>query len=277
MRVSINVTNYSWPAGITGPLSDVAAAADDAGIDTLWINDHLMQAEPGTSDDEPMLEAYTVLGFLASRTSSVRLGTMVSAATFRPAALLIKAVTTLDVLSGGRAWLGVGAGYHSGEAEAMGLPLPPTAERFDILEDTLALARQMWAGERGPFHGIRLTLGDPVGSPPPASPLRILIGGTGERRTLPLVARYGDACNLFDIPDGGATIRHKLAVLRECCAAAGRPYEAIEKTVSTRFQPGDDFARRCADFAKLGIDHVVCITAGPWTPAAVAELAKSLV
>src|SRR5689334_23249985 len=155
-RVSVSVTNFSWPgdvAAIRDSLGDVAAAADRGGLDTLWVNDHLLQAEPGTTVEEPMLEAYAVLGWLASRTERVRLGTMVTGVSFRPAALLVKAVTTVDVLSGGRAWLGIGAGYHTTEAEAMGLPMPPTAERFALLDDTLALARRMWAGERGPFKG----------------------------------------------------------------------------------------------------------------------------
>jgi alkanesulfonate monooxygenase SsuD/methylene tetrahydromethanopterin reductase-like flavin-dependent oxidoreductase (luciferase family) len=227
-----------------------------------------------------MLEAYTTLGYLAARTDRIRLGTMVTGVTFRPPALLIKAVTTLDVLSGGRAWLGVGAGYHSDEAQAMGLPLPPRRERFDVLADTLALARQMWAGERRPFAGATLKLGDPVGSPLPISRPGppILVGGMGESRTLPLVARYADACNLFDIPDGGQTIRHKLSVLASHCEAIGRRFEDIDKTISTRFDPAestDDFVARCRQLATLGIEHIVCITKGPWTPDSVRRLAAA--
>jgi alkanesulfonate monooxygenase SsuD/methylene tetrahydromethanopterin reductase-like flavin-dependent oxidoreductase (luciferase family) len=278
MRVSVNVTNYSWPTGIIAGLTEVATAADQGGIDTLWVNDHLLQAEPGTSSDEPMLEAYTVLGYLAARTGRVRLGTMVAGVTFRPPALLVKAVTTLDVLAAGRAWLGVGAGYHSAEAAAMGLPLPPRAERFDLLADTLGLARHMWSGGRGEFTGIRLRLADPVGSPLPASRPgpAILIGGAGERRTLPLVAEFGDACNLFDIPDGGKTVAHKLAVLADLCAARSRDFAEIDKTVSTRFDPAEPhgaFVERCHALGALGIDHVVCITTGPWTGATVDRLA----
>ena len=189
MRVSVNVTNYSWTStDLPEALDSVARAADDGGIDTLWVNDHLLQAEPGTTVDEPMLEAYAVLGYLASQTQRVRLGTMVTGVTFRPPALLIKAITSIDVLSRGRAWLGVGAGYHSAEADAMGLPLPDRRTRFEVLSDTLALARQMWAGERGAFQGAAVAMDDPVGSPLPTTKPHppILIGGMGEQRTLPL-------------------------------------------------------------------------------------------
>jgi alkanesulfonate monooxygenase SsuD/methylene tetrahydromethanopterin reductase-like flavin-dependent oxidoreductase (luciferase family) len=211
----------------------------------------------------------------------VRLGTMVTGVTFRPPALLVKAVTTLDVLSGGRAWLGLGAGYHSEEAEAMGLPLPPTAERFERLEETLAIAMRMWAGDEAPFAGRHYRLQRPAGSPPPLRRPHppVLIGGAGERRTLRLVAEYADACNLFDIPDGGATVRHKLEVLARHCQEVGRPYEAIEKTLSTRLHPGEparEFAARCAAAAALGIEHVVVLTPGPWTTEAVATLGEAI-
>lgn len=195
---------------------------------------------------------------------------MVTAVTYRPPALLIKMVTALDVLSGGRAWLGLGAGYQQDEAHAMGLPLPPTAERFEHLEDTLRLAHQMWAGDDAQFHGTHHHVERPLNNPNalqrPHPP--ILIGGAGERRTLRLVAQYADACNLFDIPDGGRTIAHKLAVLAGHCEDVGRPYGDVEKTISTRLQPDDTpqtLIRRCADLAALGIDHVIVITSGPWT------------
>jgi F420-dependent oxidoreductase-like protein len=281
MRLSVSITNYSWPdrpSRLAARLSEVVVAADHAGLDTVWVSDHLLQADPTTSaGDTEMLEAYTTLGFLAARTERVRLGTMVTGVTYRPPALLVKAVTTLDVLSGGRAWLGIGAGYHSSEAQAMGLPLPSVAERFGRLEETLRLAHRMWAGDDTEFQGTHYQLQRPVNSPNslrrPHPP--ILIGGMGERRTLPLVARYADACNLFDIPDGGTTIRHKLAVLADHCAAVGRPYEEIDKTVSMRLEPGepaDAFARRCTELADLGIDHAVVIMSAAFTADAVATL-----
>lgn len=282
MRISINVTNYSWsdgPRAIAERLDQVVRAADAAGVDTVWVADHLLQADPTAKPEEAMLEAYTTLGYLAARSERVRLGTMVSAVTYRAAALLIKAVTSLDVLSGGRAWLGVGAGYQEREAAAMGLELPAVGERFEHLEETLLLADRMWNGDASAFHGKRLHLDYPVASPPPLRRPPVLIGGAGERRTLRLVARYADACNLFDIPDGGATIRHKLAVLARHCAEQQRPYEDIEKTVSTRMEAGEDaeaLAERCESLAGLGIEHVVLITAGPWTTAALDAVAEAL-
>lgn len=210
MRISISVTNYSWPGDPRqlGPeLAWLVRTADGAGVDTVWVSDHLVQADPtAESGQTEMLEAYTTLGFIAAQTERVRLGTMVTAVTYRPPALLIKAVTTLDVLSSGRAWLGVGARYHDDEARAMGLPLPAVPERFARLEETLQIATRMWAGDDTPFEGKHYQQARPHGSPLPAQRPRpsILIGGTGTRRTLRLVAQYADACNLFDIPDGGA-------------------------------------------------------------------------
>lgn len=280
MKTSISITNYSWPGGagaFAANLERVVRAADGAGVDTVWVPDHLIQADPNAGDSTDMLEAYTTLGYLAARTSRVRLGTMVSAVTYRPAGVLIKAVTTLDVLSGGRAWLGIGAGYLEREAREMGVSLPPTAERFAHLEETLRLALRMWGGDESPFEGAHLRLERPHTSPRPlrAPHPPILIGGTGEKKTLRLVAQHGDACNVFDIPDGGATIRAKLDVLARHCEAVGRPYEEIEKTVSTRMAPGespDEFARRCVRFKELGIDHVTLVGAGPWTEDALAPV-----
>lgn len=265
MRISVSVTNYSWPDALTSNLVDVAHAADEGGLDTVWVPDHLIQADPNLPDDDEMLEAYTTLGFLAAHTSRIRLGTMVTAVTYRPPAMLIKAVTTADVLSGGRAWLGVGAGYHQSEAELLGVPLPPTAQRFARLEETLRLADRMWSQNK------------PLPASRPRPP--VLIGGMGEKHTLRLVARYADACNLFDIPDGGGTIRHKLDVLRSHCADVARPYEQIDKTVSTRWLPDESpraFAERCAALKELGIQHAVVITDGPWTPDTVATLAEAV-
>jgi F420-dependent oxidoreductase-like protein len=273
MKVSVSLTNYSWP-GLRDGLLDVVRAADESGIDTVWVPDHLIQADPNASGDDDMLEAYTTLGFLAASTERVRLGTMVTGVTFRPPALLVKAVTTVDVLSGGRAWLGIGAGYHGAEAEAMGLFLPPTAERFERLEETLQIATRMWAGDPAPYAGRHFTLARPVSQPPPVTRPHppILVGGTGEKRTLRLVARYADACNLFDVPDGGAAIRRQLDVLRRHCDDVGRPYEAIEKTVGTRYTPGEPPAKNLDALGALGIDHAVFVTGGPWMRDGIAAL-----
>jgi F420-dependent oxidoreductase-like protein len=268
MKLSVSVTNYSWPdAEIGARLESLAGFLDKTDVDTLWVADHLLQADPASRLDEPILEAYTVLGYLAAKTSRLRIGTMVTAATFRAPALLIKAVTSLDVLSGGRAWLGIGAGYNADEARAMGLFLPDTVERFERLAELLQLARQMWAGDETPFRGDYLKLDRPIGSPRPIASPRppVLIGGAGEKRTLRLVAEYGDACNLFDIPDGGRTIRRQLDVLARHCADVGRPAEEIERTVTTALQQEEtaaELVERCRALAELGVQHVVVITRG---------------
>jgi F420-dependent oxidoreductase-like protein len=265
MKLSVSVTNYSWPDSIGDRLAALARALDDTAVDTLWVPDHLLQADPASQLDEPMLEAYTSLGYLAAVTSRIRLGTMVTAATFRAPALLIKAVTTLDVLSKGRAWLGLGAGYNVDEARAMGLFMPETAERFARMAELLRLARQMWDGDETPFRGEYLELAHPVGRPRPVSRPPVLIGGTGQRRTLRLVAQYGDACNLFDVPDGGQAIRRQLAVLDRHCADVGRPPDEIERTVTTALRDGEcceTLVERCRQLSEFGVQHVVVIARG---------------
>lgn len=196
------------------------------------------------------------------------LGTMVTWASIRPPALVVKTVTTLDVLSGGRAWLGVGAGYQRDEAVITGLPFPDTAERFVLMEELLQLAAHMWDGDHRPFHGPRHRLEQPIGNPQPISRPRVLIGGMGEQRTLPLVARYGDVCNLFDIPDGGATLQHKLEVLARACDTVGRDPSDIEVTLSSRLgsdESAEAFTDRCGQLAKRGIQHIALVTSGPWS------------
>jgi F420-dependent oxidoreductase-like protein len=283
MKLSVSVTNFSWPQGpaaIRAHLGSLAESLDGTGVHALWVADHLLQADPTSRPEEPMLEAYTTLGFLAAKTSRLRLGTMVTAATFRDPAILIKAVTTLDVLSGGRAWLGIGAGYNADEARALGLFLPATAERFDRMTELLQLARRMWAGDESPFEGRYYRAERPIGSPRPLSSPRppVLIGGTGERRTLRLVAEYGDACNLYDIPNGQQMIRRQLEVLERHCADVGRPYREIERTVTAALEPGesvDQLVDRCLGLGELGLEHVVVITRGrAWTDKELDTLAE---
>jgi F420-dependent oxidoreductase-like protein len=281
VRVSISLTNYSWPGGrIATRMREVARAADDAGIDTVWVPDHLLQANPTVGPgDLDMLEAYTTLGFLAAATERVRLGTAVTAVTFREPALLVKAVGTVDALSGGRAWLGMGAGYLESEASAMGLPLPPVVERFERLEEAVQIAARIWDGDTTPFEGVHYRLGRPQGHPAPLRRPPLLIGGTGERRTLRLVAQYADACNVFDIPDGGVTVRRNLEVLARHCADVGRDYDEIEKTLGTRLfegESGEEFARRAEVAASWGIEHVVVVIAAPWTPERLLPLAEAI-
>jgi alkanesulfonate monooxygenase SsuD/methylene tetrahydromethanopterin reductase-like flavin-dependent oxidoreductase (luciferase family) len=273
VKISVNATSYAWsdsPQNLSATLAETANAVDERPFDTLWVPDHLLQADPNLSLEEPMLEAFTTLGYLAAVTSKVRLGTLVGWASIRPPAVVVKAVTTLDVLTHGRAWLGVGAGYHEAEAAMMGLPFPGTARRFEHLEDVLRLAQQMWEGDESMLRGQLHTFERPVCSPMPIARRgpSVLIGGMGEKRTLPLVARYGDACNLFDIPDEGVTLTRKLRVLARECEAIGRDFGDIEITVSTRLQAEDtaaSFAEKCRRLTGYGVDHAIVLTPGPWT------------
>ena len=182
-----------------------------------------------------MLEGYSTLAYVAGVTERIQLGTLVTGVTYRHPGLLVKTVTTLDVLSGGRAWLGIGAGWYEREHLGLGVPFPPVSERFERLEETVQIAQQMWSGVDGPYEGKHYQLAETLCQPMPLSTPhpRILIGGSGEQKTLRLVARYADACNLFAMPgeEGLSTLSHKLDVLRAHCEAEGRPFEAIEKTV----------------------------------------------
>lgn len=269
MRLSISLTNYSWR---DGPLVDVLARtaqmADQGGLDTLWVPDHLAQVDPTVPDDaEDMLEAYGVLTYLAGRTERVRLGTLVTNVALRPPALLANAVATLDTLSGGRAWLGIGAGYDTTETPDLGLPTLPLGLRFELLEETVKVVTQMMAGDEERFAGRHVQLGRPFLRPLPARRVPMLIGGTGERRTLRLVAEHADACNLFDLPDGGATVRRKLAVLTRHCESVGRPREEIEATLSTRLAANETIAElvgRCERVAGWGIEHLIFVSSTPW-------------
>jgi alkanesulfonate monooxygenase len=236
VKLALHVTDFDYqggPAAIGGTLARIAESAEQAGLDTLTVMDHLFQISMVGPHDDPMLEAYTTLGFVAAVTSRLRLGAMVTAAVYRPPGLLIKAVSTLDVLSAGRAFLGIGAAWNEQEAVGLDLPFPPTAERFERLEEVLRIAKQMWSSDDGPFEGHHYRLGSTLNSPPavqqPHPP--ILIGGTGERKTLRLVAQYADACNIFAGPEAG----HKLDVLREHCERLGRDYAEIEKTTMLGF------------------------------------------
>lgn len=244
MRLGFHINEMSWDGGERlGPtLGEVVDAAEAAGFDAIAFADHLWLSPWVGGPDGNHLEAYTTLGYVAARTTRVRLLALATAASYRPAGLLAKAVTTLDVLSGGRAMLGIGAGDYDEEAEGLGLPYPPSlGERFDLLEETIQACLAMWEGESGsgkPFEGQHVRLGRALNLP--QSPTRphppILVAGGGEHRTLPLVARYGDACNIPPSPE----IPRKLDLLRSLCEQEGRDYDAIEKTAPFRFDVGDD-------------------------------------
>jgi F420-dependent oxidoreductase-like protein len=279
MNVGLSVEQFSLVDGTLaiGPeFGRVAREADAAGLDSLWVMDHLFQIGYLGPPEDPMLEGYTALAFAAGQTSRITLGTMVTAAVYRHPGMLVKTVTALDVLSGGRAWLGIGAAWNEDETRSLGIPFPPLGERFERLEETLQIALQMWSGDERPYEGRHYQLARPLNSPNsiqrPHPP--ILIGGGGEQKTLRLVAQYADACNLFAFDP--AMLQHKLAVLRERCDEVGRPYDAIEKTAMAHValdREGRGRALRPRDaveslhaLAELGIDHAILGVQGLYEP-----------
>jgi F420-dependent oxidoreductase-like protein len=268
VELGLHIANFTWPEGpekLAENLTRVVTAAEDVGMGRVSVMDHLWQIGPLGPPEEPMLEAYTTLGYLAARTSRVELLAWVTAVSYRDPGMLAKLVSTLDVLSNGRAWLGIGAAWNGEEAAGLGLLFPPTAERFERLDETLRICLQMWSGDQGPFEGEHYTLGRTLNSP---QPLRrphppILIGGGGERKTLRLVAQYAQACNLFVFDD----LERKLDVLREHCVNVGRDYEEIEKTVMVGLDPGasgekvDELLEQLRGLAALGFTE-----AHGWVP-----------
>ncbi|MDP9072658.1 MAG: LLM class F420-dependent oxidoreductase [Actinomycetota bacterium] len=241
MRLGLHVSDFTWeggPRSLRRDLARVVEAADEAGFDRISVMDHVWQISMIGPPEHEMLEAYATLGFIACHTERAKLMTLVTGAVYRAPGLLAKMVTTLDVLSEGRAWLGIGAAWNQDEARGLGLSFPPIAERFERLEETLQICLQMWSDDDGPFRGkhyqLERTLNSPQALTKPHPP--ILIGGSGERKTLRLVARYAQACNLFPGPDIG----HKLDVLRQHCEAEASDYDAIEKTAVFNFDVGDN-------------------------------------
>ena len=264
MKLGLQIVRFDWPGSPTNigsKLGEIARTADEAGFASLWVMDHFFQIGMVGAAEQPMLESYTTLAYMAAMTRRIRLGTMVTGVIYRHPGLLVKTVTNLDVLSGGRANLGIGAAWYEREAKGLGVPFPPLAERFERLEECLQIAKQMWAGNRAPYKGKHFQLVDPLASPQPLSKPHppILIGGGGEKKTLRLVAQYADACNLFAYA-GPAEIARKLDVLKRHCEALGRPYEEIERTalgqISAETKPGDLIAT-CRSLAKAGIQHFI--------------------
>jgi F420-dependent oxidoreductase-like protein len=247
---------FTWPGGpaAIGPtLADAVDRAEAAGIHSLWPMDHFFQIPVVGRSDEPMLEGWTTLAWMAGRTRSLQLGTLVTGVHHRPPGLLAKVATTLDVLSGGRAWLGIGAGWNEEESRGLGLPFPPLAERFERLEESLEILHRMFDGDATAYQGRHYRLERPLNVPRPVRRPPILVGGGGERKTLRLVARYADACNLFERAD----LRRKFEVLRGHCEDVGRPFDAVVRTTTGRLGDDRDLGRvveRFASLAELGID-----------------------
>jgi F420-dependent oxidoreductase-like protein len=299
MKLGIGIANFDMRAEEIGAgVAAIAVAADQAGFDSLWVMDHFFQIRlSGLPPESPMLEAYGTLGFLGGLTRRIRLGALVTSVSYRHPGVLIKTVTSLDVLTGGRMYFGVGAGAPwnvplqgpgtAFEAEGLGIPFGSLAERFERLEEVLQIADQMWRGDDKPYEGTHYQLVRPLNSPNSIQRPRppILIGGSGERKTLRLVARYADACNLFDLPgtEFAGNIEHKLRVLREHCATAGRDYTEIEKTITSSLDLGGDRRAGAAallnhvrDLGALGIDHVLLSPASGWDQASLEAVAAIL-
>jgi len=265
VKLGLQIPYFTWPGGppALGPrLAEAARTADDVGFSSIWVMDHFFQLQGLGPAELDMLEAYTTLGFITAHTSRARIGTMVTGVTYRHPAILAKQVTTLDVLSGGRAWMGIGAAWFEREHLGLGVPFPPVSERFERLEEAIQIALQMWSEDNGPYQGKHFQLAETLNSPQPLTKPHppILIGGSGEKKTLKLVARYADACNLFGDPP---TVRHKLDVLRQHCEAEGRNYDDIEKTVLISFDLGSDgsasgqLVQRLGAFAEVGVQTVI--------------------
>jgi alkanesulfonate monooxygenase len=264
MDLGVHVSQFTWPGGpqqLAADLTNVAIEADSLGFTKLSVMDHVFQIGVLGPPEDEMLEAYTALGYLAARTERIKLLAWVTATVYRSPGLLAKAVTTLDVLSGGRAYLGIGAAWNEEECKGLGLDFPPLAERFERLEETLQICHQMWSDNDGPYNGkhyqLERTLNSPQALSKPHPP--ILIGGGGEKKTLRLVAQYADACNVFAYNPG--EVAHKLEILKEHCEDLGRDYDTIEKTVMGAVDPGpngenvDSMLETMRAMHELGVTH----------------------
>ncbi|HWD78418.1 MAG TPA: LLM class F420-dependent oxidoreductase [Kribbella sp.] len=262
LELGLHYWNFSRPADpsrIAGTLAETARIVDDAGFHRFTVMDHYFQMEHRGTADEPMLEGYTTLGYVAARTERVWLGLLVTGVMYRYPGLLAKIVTTLDVLSGGRAFLGIGASWYEREQRALGVPVVPMGERFERLEESLQICRQMWSDDNGPFEGRHYQLAETLCVPAPLSSPHppIMVGGGGEKKTLLLVARYADACNLFAVSP--EDVARKLDVLRAHCDAEGRDYDTITKTaVYTErvLEDPDAFFAAAEQYAALGITEL---------------------
>jgi F420-dependent oxidoreductase-like protein len=264
MRLGVHLVQFDFPGGnrAVGPtVAELGRAAEEAGLDNLSVMDHYFQIGAVGPPHRNMLEGYTTLGFLAGHTSTVDLQLLVTGVTYRHPGLLAKIVTTLDVLSGGRAVLGIGAAWNEQEHRGLGVPFPPVAERFERLEETLQIVRQMWSEDTGPYDGRHYRLEATLNQPMPVRTPPIMVGGGGERKTLRLVAQYADACNIFARPAGAPELQQKLDVLRRHCVDVGRDYDQIAKTIlwTASVDPADgatEFLGQMKAYADLGVSEV---------------------
>jgi F420-dependent oxidoreductase-like protein len=284
VKIGLQIPDFTTPDGpprLGADLATVARAADEGGFEYIAVMDHFFQIGSVGPPEHEMLEAYTTLGYLAACTSRAKLLTLVTGAIYRYPGILAKTATTLDVLSGGRAWLGIGAGWNEEESRGLGIPFPPVAERFERLEETLQICLQMWRGDESPYRGQHYSLERPLNSPNsltrPHPP--IMIGGSGEKKTLRFVAKYADACNLFPTPD----LARKLDVLRAHCDAEGRDYDEISKTVYFRFDVGQkgekaaEIVDQLGGLAELGFDAAMGGVADVWQVTPLEVLAAEVI
>jgi F420-dependent oxidoreductase-like protein len=257
VKLGLQIPYFTWPGGppdVARKLGEIVRSAEAAGYDSIWVMDHHFQIPMVGPADMDMLEAYTTLGFIAGQTSRVGLGTMITGVTYRHPGILIKEVTTLDVLSGGRAWLGIGAAWFEREHLGLGVPFPPLKERFERLEEALQIANQMWSDDNnGPYEGKHYRLAETINVPQALQKPRprIMVGGGGEKKTLRLVAKYADACNIPGMDPGA--VQHKLDILRQRCEREGRNYDDIEKTVITVMNVGRDGSQAGQLVEQLGL------------------------
>lgn len=268
MQVGLHVCSFDFPGqpqSIASTIDATVAAAEQGGVAEFTFMDHWFQMEGFAPVTDPMLEGYAALGYAAARSTTMTLGLLVTGVTYRHPGLLAKIVTTIDVLSGGRAQLGIGAAWYEREHLGLGVPFPPVAERFEHLEETLQICLQMWSNDDGPYQGRHYQLAETLCSPTPISQPRprIVIGGGGERKTLLLVARYADACNLF--ASDPSEVAHKVDVLHRHCDAESRDPSSIDTTILSMGNPFDDvdaFVRGMEEYAALGVRHVSFVPSG---------------
>ena len=286
MKLGLQIPQLTYaggPAKLGSDLAAMAKAADDAGYASVWLMDHFFQIPPVGKAEMDMLEVYTALGYLAGHTKRVLLGAMVTGVTYRHPGVLAKQVTTLDVLSGGRAVLGIGAAWFEREHLGLGVAFPPLKTRFEMLEEALQICLQMWSDNNGPYAGKHYQLAETLNSPQSLSKPHppILIGGSGEKKTLRLVAKYGNATNLFATTP--AEVKRKLEVLREHCEREGRNYDDITKTVLLRMDVGKDgseagrLLETLASYAEVGVQRAIGMLAGADTIAPIEVMGKVVI
>ena len=291
MKVGLQICSFTWPGGpqaIAPTLARIVQQADEIGFDSIWVMDHFFQIRGVGRPEEPMLEGMTALGFMAAHSKQARLGLMVGGIHYRLPGLWVKATTTLDVLSGGRAWLGIGAAWNQEESRALGFPFPPLGERFEMLEETLVIAHEMWHGERGSEGAVRgrhfqaeRLMNSPQSMSRPRIP--IMVGGGGEKKTLRLVAQYADACNVFGSPEG---IARKYAILDEHCAAVGRDPREIERSTlqnvrlgpagNARTESPQQVVDRFGELWDAGAEHIIFELKDVHEPAYMEQLGRVL-